>query len=122
MLYCLTAVLSLHFLAGTAELNGASHVRPETVRFDTGGLSRGSFPKGFVFGTATSAYQVEGMANGDGRGPSIWDVFVKIPDEVSSPRGWKRGKKRGGEGKKKNKKGGGGKRRKKTILILDSRP
>lgn len=47
-----------------------------------GDLSRGSFPKGFVFGTATSAYQVEGMANGDGRGPSIWDAFVKIPGKL----------------------------------------
>ncbi|KAH7549385.1 hypothetical protein JRO89_XS13G0023200 [Xanthoceras sorbifolium] len=54
-------------------------VEPETVHFDTGGLSRKAFPKGFVFGTATSAYQVEGMAHKDGRGPSIWDSFVKIP-------------------------------------------
>ncbi|PSS08207.1 Beta-glucosidase [Actinidia chinensis var. chinensis] len=54
-------------------------VSPETVRLDTGGLSREIFPKGFVFGTATSAYQVEGMANKDGRGPSIWDVFIKTP-------------------------------------------
>jgi Glycosyl hydrolase family 1 len=46
---------------------------------DTGGLSRASFPKGFVFGTAASAYQVEGMALKGGRGPSIWDSFVKIP-------------------------------------------
>lgn len=53
--------------------------QPETVRFDTGGLSRESFPAGFVFGTATSAYQVEGMASKDGRGPSIWDVFIKAP-------------------------------------------
>ncbi|KAG5536154.1 hypothetical protein RHGRI_023817 [Rhododendron griersonianum] len=52
---------------------------PETVDLDSGGLSRETFPKGFVFGTATSAYQVEGMANKDGRGPSIWDVFIKTP-------------------------------------------
>ncbi|KAJ8430601.1 hypothetical protein Cgig2_021563 [Carnegiea gigantea] len=51
---------------------------------DTGGLSRKSFPKGFVFGTATSAYQVEGMAHGDGRGPSIWDEFVKRPGIVAN--------------------------------------
>ena len=57
-------------------------VSPETVRLDTGGLSREIFPKGFVFGTATSAYQVEGMANKDGRGPSIWDVFIKTPGKL----------------------------------------
>ncbi|CAL5047337.1 unnamed protein product [Urochloa decumbens] len=50
----------------------------------TGGLSRRSFPKGFVFGTAASAYQVEGMALKDGRGPSIWDAFVKIPGEIAN--------------------------------------
>jgi hypothetical protein len=52
---------------------------PETVHLDTGGLSREVFPKGFVFGVATSAYQVEGMAHKDGRGPSIWDVFIQKP-------------------------------------------
>ncbi|URD79837.1 Glycosyl hydrolase family 1 [Musa troglodytarum] len=34
--------------------------------------------QGFVFGTAASAYQVEGMALKGGRGPSIWDAFEDI--------------------------------------------
>ncbi|CAJ2628154.1 unnamed protein product [Trifolium pratense] len=56
----------------------------ETVHLDTGGLSREVFPKGFVFGVATSAYQVEGMAHKEGRGPSIWDVFIKKPGIVAN--------------------------------------
>ncbi|XP_039114952.1 LOW QUALITY PROTEIN: beta-glucosidase 6-like [Dioscorea cayenensis subsp. rotundata] len=40
------------------------------------GLSRGSFPKGFVFGTASSAYQYEGAVKEDGRGPTVWDTFA----------------------------------------------
>ncbi|KAJ4733396.1 Beta-glucosidase [Rhynchospora pubera] len=46
-------------------------------------LSRDAFPKGFVFGAATSAYQVEGMALKDGRGPSIWDDYMHVPGFIA---------------------------------------
>ena len=51
--------------------------------YDAGGLSRRAFPEGFVFGTATSAFQVEGAAASGGRGASIWDPFVHTPGNAS---------------------------------------
>jgi beta-glucosidase len=40
------------------------------------------FPAEFVWGAATAAYQVEGAARTDGRGPSTWDVFCRRPGAV----------------------------------------
>lgn len=40
------------------------------------------FPQGFVWGSATASYQVEGAANEDGRGPSIWDMMCRKPGKV----------------------------------------
>jgi beta-glucosidase len=40
------------------------------------------FPTGFRWGTATAAYQIEGAAAEDGRTPSIWDTFSRVPGKV----------------------------------------
>lgn len=45
----------------------------------TSGLS---FPDGFVWGTATASYQIEGAHDEDGRSPSIWDTFSRTPGKV----------------------------------------
>lgn len=43
-----------------------------------------NFPPDFLWGAATSSYQIEGAANEDGRGASIWDVFSKTPGKVAN--------------------------------------
>ncbi|KAF2293478.1 hypothetical protein GH714_002161 [Hevea brasiliensis] len=46
-------------------------------------FNRSYFPDDFIFGTATSAYQIEGAANILGRGPSVWDTFTHESLQVS---------------------------------------
>jgi beta-glucosidase len=41
------------------------------------------FPRHFLFGAATAAFQVEGAAAEDGRRPSIWDAFCRTPGAVA---------------------------------------
>jgi beta-glucosidase len=45
-------------------------------------MSQRAFPDGFVWGAATSSYQIEGAVDVDGRGPSIWDTFSRTPGMV----------------------------------------
>ncbi|MGF6416122.1 GH1 family beta-glucosidase [Paraburkholderia sp. MM5482-R1] len=45
-------------------------------------MSTYRFNGDFVWGVATSSYQIEGAAHEDGRGPSIWDAFCNVPGKV----------------------------------------
>lgn len=77
------------FLQSALALSGASALQPWlTSRAGAAELPTISaptpraFPQGFLWGTATAAYQVEGAVNADGRGPSVWDTFSHTPGKT----------------------------------------
>ncbi len=47
-------------------------------------VAESRFPAGFVRGSATASYQVEGSVHEAGRGPSIWDTFSHTPGKVAN--------------------------------------
>ncbi|KFK38314.1 hypothetical protein AALP_AA3G097600 [Arabis alpina] len=74
-------LLVLTFVGSPATADGP--VCPPSTK-----LSRASFPEGFIFGTATAAFQVEGAINEGCRGPSLWDVYCKRhPQKCSNQTG-----------------------------------
>ncbi|MBR0830350.1 beta-glucosidase [Bradyrhizobium manausense] len=70
--------------AKIAGLSAAGLGAPQVVEAKPAAAPRNAagFPPGFLWGTATSSYQVEGAVTEDGRGPSIWDTFTRVPGKI----------------------------------------
>lgn len=66
--------------AGLTPAHAATFAENEQTSDNKNGARQ--FPKGFLWGSATASYQVEGAVNEDGRGPTIWDTFSRIPGKV----------------------------------------
>lgn len=53
-------------------------MEPSVAQYSAKGTTQSPFPKDFLWGAATAAYQVEGAWQADGKGLSVWDVYTNI--------------------------------------------
>ena len=71
-------------LTGSAALAAVPSVAVRGAAAQQSAAQAGQFPQGFLWGSATASYQVEGAAKEDGRGVSIWDTFSHTPGNVAN--------------------------------------
>ena len=67
--------------AGAASLPASASAMSRPEPQATNGSAH-RFPEGFLWGSATASYQVEGAVHADGRGVSIWDTFSHAPGKT----------------------------------------
>jgi beta-glucosidase len=75
-----------NFLKTSGALAVAATATPSSLASSTNSVASAgrSFPRDFIWGSATAAYQVEGAVHEDGRGLSIWDTFSHLPGRVAN--------------------------------------
>lgn len=83
--FLLLLLTVVYFIGGSFVTHHHRHAyNPvDTARIEGVSLPQSPFPQNFTWGSATSAYQVEGATHEDRRGVSIWDVFCNNPNNCN---------------------------------------